>query len=100
MAMVVGMETGRVVVMVRIVAVVREDDLTIQLRTEEPSFPALSLAVTRIMKVPETSIGTLREYVPDFARFLATVSHVFPLSFENPISTPETPLVSVALQVT
>lgn len=61
MAMVVGMGTGTVVVMVRIVAVVREDDLTIQLRVDEPSFPALSLAVTRIMKEPEASAGTLRE---------------------------------------
>jgi len=61
MAMVVGMGTGTVVVMVRIVAVVGEDELTMQFRSEEPSFPALSLAVTRIIKVPETSSGTLRE---------------------------------------
>jgi len=61
MAMVVGMGTGTVVVMVRTVAVMREDDLTMQFRSDEPSFPALSLAVMRIMKVSETSAGTFKE---------------------------------------
>jgi hypothetical protein len=59
MAMVVGMGTGTVGEIVLTGAEVRDDDLTMQFRTEEPSFPALSLAVTRIMKVPDTSAGTL-----------------------------------------
>lgn len=49
-----------VVVVVRTVVVDRVDALTMQLRVEDPSFPALSRAVTRIMKVPEASLGTVR----------------------------------------
>jgi hypothetical protein len=57
-------------------------DRTIQLRVNEPSFPSLSHAVTRTIRVPETSEGTVRVYVPDFARLPAVVTQVLPLSFE------------------
>jgi hypothetical protein len=38
-----------------------DDDLTLQLLVPDPSFPARSLAVTRIMKVPDASAGTINE---------------------------------------
>jgi len=56
---IVGM--GEVVVaIVRTIVVDRVDALIIQLRVEDPSFPALSRAVTRTIKVPEESCGTVR----------------------------------------
>jgi hypothetical protein len=77
-----------------------EDDFTKQLFVDDPSFPAVSRAVTRIMNVPDTSVGTLREYVPDVTRFRVTVIQVFPLSFEYAISTPATATLSLALHAT
>jgi len=56
---VVGRETGIIVVVALTKGVERTDDRTMQLRVADPSFPALSRAVTRIMKVPETSEGTV-----------------------------------------
>ena len=57
LAMVVGTGIGLVVVMVRIPVEESEGDFTMQLLTDEPSFPALSLAVTLIVNVPEISVG-------------------------------------------
>lgn len=74
--------------------------LTIQFRIDDPAFPALSHATARIRKVPETSAGTFKGYVPEGARFFATVSHERPYSFEIQISTPAIPAVSVACQIT
>jgi len=57
----VSITPGVIVAFIPILFVTWEDDLTIQLRVDKPSFPALSLAVTRIMNVPETSAGTISE---------------------------------------
>jgi hypothetical protein len=97
---VVGIVVGRAVAMARTAGAESAADRTIQLRTEDPSFPAESRAITRIMMVPEASAGTARVQAPDSPRFRATVSQLYPLSFETPISTPEIPPVSAALQMT
>lgn len=100
MAMVVGTGMGTAVVIVLTEADAGEDELMVQTRSAVPSFPALSFAVTRIIRVSELSGSTSRVKVPDIARSFATESHVPPPSFETPISTPETPLLSAALQMT
>jgi hypothetical protein len=98
--MIVGMETGIIVVLTWTAGVERTDDRTMQLRVADPSFPALSHAVTRIMKVPETSDGTVRGRVPDPLRFRAAVIQVIPASVEYETSTPAMALSSDELHST
>jgi len=90
-SMAVGTGMGTAVVIVLTEADAGEDELMVQTRSAVPSFPALSFAVTRIIRVSELSGSTSRVKVPDIARSFATEFHVPPPSFETPISTPETP---------
>jgi hypothetical protein len=58
--MVVGIESGAIVDVVLITGVEEDDKRTMQLRVIDASFPELSRAVIRIMRVPETSCGILK----------------------------------------